>query len=370
MANCANQGLPIQRRLMVDPEAYKLLEGCVSAAMPPPITEAPSETKRERRLVHLAAACATCGSNTEGHWNWCPRLLADEQLYDECERRGMAKCATINGLSFAADDELRAECERRWKLRHLAEFIEYDGDVMMAAVAMGAAPPQSPEAAAFRARMDDPVPRSKYAVHRELETAHAHLVFDIEKAKTERDEWKRRSEAAEAKLAPEPRQAWPQPKIGDLVAAIVERVAADDDEGACDVVDSGLFQERLVDLNAIRGGKKLAADIRGVIVAACREAQLRTGDIPTRELRKELRAREHALTMGGSVALDSAKPTPAGRVWAAEQALKECRIDTPEQFMRVLETGRDDECGPGIAAMPRAADEHYVDPLDLLAEDA
>lgn len=60
---------------------------------------------------------------------------------------------------------------------------------------------------------------------------------------------------------------YPQPMVGEAIAKLIERAAADDSEGACDIIDGQVFQERLADILAVRGGRKLAADIRGCIWA-------------------------------------------------------------------------------------------------------
>lgn len=152
-------------------------------------------------------------------------------------------------------------------------------------------------------------------INDDLRRAKRTLIADLDQQASIAAEWRKRAEAAEAKLGD--RQLGEQPKMADLVTAVAARVDADDNNGACDVIDAQLFQERLADVNALRGGRKLAADIRGAIVAA---------------LKRE------SSTFG---------PSPVEALLSRQLA----------------------ERGPGIAAMPKPDTSHYVDPWDFLEDE-
>ncbi len=322
--------------LSIAPACFRLLKSCfdVIGSMSRPALSA------------AEIGLATNRTRIEGLRDQVLAGVSDDKLVDEIAKRGIKSFRDT-----LTDDKLRAECNRRWGEDDcpMAMTLRAERDVAVSGRDSYKKAIDEVDAVIFKHSKPEAFVRAEWLERVLAGRDGLELVI-------QRDEWKAKFEYMELKFAKllaksagehmVPHDVYPPPKIGEIVEAIA---AAEDAEAACDIIDQQVFQERLGDVLDLRGGRKLAADIRGVIVAACREL-------------RDLKLCAPVVVHVDRLPVMRLEP---GVIMAAP------RLDTPEKFASVLATGRIDECGPGIAAKPAPRPDHSVWFLaeDLLADD-
>ena len=125
LQKAADSGLKGIKFLCIDPGAFRLLMSCFMAL---PVGKGPHPqgdpmrcraTGPDWRTGELLPDCQMPHGH-KGECDWKAQLLTDDQLRAEVRRRNLGMCVTgsaADGDGFAlrvsSDDELRAECERR-----------------------------------------------------------------------------------------------------------------------------------------------------------------------------------------------------------------------------------------------------------------